>query len=111
MKIVDDLKTGMRVTYNGIKYIVQRNAIKNGSLTDYLLTENSSNSWTSGLMDDEKDLLCNLKNVNISLVETRKNPNEYKQKWDVIWIKNASEEMTLADICKELGRDIKIVKY
>lgn len=71
---------------------------------------------------DTKSIIKNFeKNSDIEITETYTNKNIIPTKWSAFWkygliicdwkIKEKKvEEMTLAQICKELGRNIKIIK-
>lgn len=48
------------------------------------------------MVENERDYLCHIFNANIDI------------KWD--WVKSQPVEMTLSEVCKALGKDIKIIK-
>jgi len=109
-----DLRTGMRVTNKmGKKFIVILNCQQGyNDVKDFLVNANDT-SW-HGLSYFDDDLTATYPCDNIVKVEIPSHPydlfNIDSVKYTTIWERKPPKEMTLAEIEKELGYPVKIIK-
>lgn len=115
-----DLKTGMRIILrNGQEYIVLNNVITPYERKEdmYILVDGG---WMSSSSYND-DLTCkgDSKEYDIMKVYAQNNGNYLDgdvlqrnaiKNMDLIWERKEKRKMTVAQICKELGYDIEIIK-
>lgn len=105
-----DLKSGDIVELrNGDRYILIKNARHNqyDTPTDIFMSINKSGSmplswYSDSLLNSNGDKSYDIMKI-LDMSEFHRKP-----KWT--WEREKTEEMTLEEVCKELGKDIKIVK-
>ena len=102
-----DLKNGDIVTYrNGEKGVVllEFDAIVSDNFENYIPLENVSYNLNDEWNDE----------WNIVKVQRARDIHQFvKSRWDmapIIWERQETVEMTLAEVCKALGKNVKIVK-
>jgi hypothetical protein len=105
----EDLKTGMRVELrNGDIYVVCKN-----TGTDYGDILSSNNTWIE-LGDFNEDITFKERGSYTSqndIVKVYKFSGFLDSKGELLWEREEeAEEMTMEEICKELGREVKVKK-
>ena len=119
----DDLKTGMIVTFrNGTRCLVMRDIsyplrVNADGCTNFFIGLDDSETWT--YFDNYGDDLTNIfsKTFDIVKVERVEYPIDilHREKWErheaiVVWERIEPKKMTLAEIEKELGYPVEVVK-
>lgn len=107
-----DLKTGMIVeTREGVKYVVLRNACTFGDLI-----VNGKDLYWNELSNYNDELIEHNDYNELDIVKVYKPKHPYaihtfeEDKLELIWEREEYKEMTVAEIEKELGYKVKIVK-
>ena len=105
-----DLENGMAVKFNnGAIGMVYK-----GFMTyDYIICNTGEYIARNGAdLDDSLESLKikEVRSVQPYCNETLLNPNKMFLLGDVVWKQPETVEMTLAEVCKALGKDIKIIK-
>lgn len=118
IKRIDELRTGMVVKFIGKQehYVVYKNAVGTASgYTDYLVEVEGENFWSSSLSEYSENEL--LENIEIGTVwvptypyYTGKKLLESLKDSEIIYQKEEVVEMTMEEVRKLLGKNIKIIK-
>ena len=118
---LDDLQTGMLVTFRSGEQAIVIKDIKqlNEEYTSILVNTDYNGyellvGWGIDLKRinkyHERDIVkVEVLNYALSVIVNRKQL-KYLNKSQIIWERKEVEEMTLEQVCKELGREIKIIK-
>ena len=119
IKRIDELRTGMVVKFIDKQehYVVYKNAVETVSgYTDYLIQVEEEKFWNSSLSNYSENEL--LENTEIETIwaptypyYTGKTLLESLKDYEIIYPKEeVVEEMTMEEVCKLLGKNIKIVE-
>lgn len=122
IKRIDELRTGMILKFIDKQeyYVLYKNAVKTVlGYTDYLVEVEEESVWRSYLVDySENESFRLLENTKIETIwiprypyYTRKTLLESLNDSKIIYQKDREvvEEMTMEEVCKLLGKNIKIV--